>query len=68
MGKIKIKLLPDGSIKMETIGIKGPKCADYAEVLKRLADVKIEKIQKTDEFYESEVLETDEIQHLKDTY
>ena len=33
MGKMKIRLLPDGTIKMETEGIKGEKCADYAKVL-----------------------------------
>ena len=46
MGKIRIKLLPDGSIKMETEGIKGAKCVDYAKVLERLADAKIEKVEK----------------------
>jgi len=67
MGKIKIKLLPDGSIQMETEGIKGKKCMDYAKVLERLADAKIENIKKTKEYYESpEILELDEMQNLRD--
>lgn len=67
MGKIKIKLLPDGSIKMETEGIKGEKCADYAKILARLADAKIDTIEKTSEYYESdEISDLDEMQHLRD--
>ena len=66
MGKIKIRLFPDGSIQMETEGIKGKKCMDCAKVLERLADAKIHTIEKTEEFYEHEVIELDEQQHLKD--
>ncbi|MBE7712270.1 MAG: DUF2997 domain-containing protein [Cyanobacteria bacterium SIG26] len=66
MGKIKIKLLPDGTIQMDTEGIKGRKCLDYAKVLERLADAKIHSIERTEEYYQSEILELDEQQHLKD--
>ena len=66
MGKIKIRLLPDGTIQMDTEGIMGQKCMDYAKVLERLADAKIHSVEKTEEFYQSEVLELDEQQHLKD--
>lgn len=66
MGKLKIKLLPDGTIQMETKGIKGKKCMDYAKVLERLADAKIYKQAKTEEYYQEEILELDETQHLKD--
>lgn len=66
MGKLKIKLLPDGTIQMETEGIKGKKCMDYAKVLERLADAKIYKQAKTEEYYQQEILELDETQHLKD--
>ena len=27
--KMKIKLLPNGEIQMETLGVKGKKCLDY---------------------------------------
>lgn len=52
--QLKIKLLPNGEIKMETIGVKGKKCLDYVQMLKLLADVKITKQEFTNEYYESE--------------
>lgn len=66
MGKLKIKLLPDGTIEMETRGIKGKKCLDYAKVLEQLADAKTEKLTKTDDYYQDEYLELDESQNLSD--
>lgn len=67
MGKMKIRLLPDGTIQMETEGIKGKKCMDYAKVLERLADAKVYQLEKTEEFYQQEILELDETQRLGDT-
>ncbi len=67
MGKMKIRLFPDGTIQMETEGIKGKKCMDYAKVLQRLADAKISNIEKTEEYYQHEILELDETQRLGDT-
>ena len=64
MGKIKIRLYPDGSIGMETEGIKGKKCTDYAKVLARLADAKIQSVEKTEEYYQSEVVEQNQNQNL----
>ena len=52
--KLKIKLLPNGEIQMETHGIKGKKCLDYIDVLKKLVDVKITDTQLSQEYYESE--------------
>jgi len=66
MGKLKIKLLPDGTIEMETQGIKGKKCLDYAKVLEQLADAKNEKIVKTDEYNQYVYLELDDSQNLSD--
>lgn len=66
MGKMKIRLFPDGTIQMETEGIKGKRCMDYAKVLAKLADAKISGIEKTDEYYQTEVLRLDETQHLQD--
>lgn len=66
MGKMKIRLFPDGTIQMETEGIKGKRCMDYAKVLAKLADAKISSIEKTDEYYQTEVLSLDETQHLQD--
>ena len=66
MGKMKIRLFPDGTIQMETEGIKGKRCTDYAKVLAKLADAKIYSIDKTEEYYQQGVLELDETQHLGD--
>ena len=52
--KLKIKLLPNGEIQMETIGVKGKKCLDYIDVLKKLVDVKITDTQLSQEYYETE--------------
>ena len=66
MGKMKIRLFPDGTIQMETEGIKGKKCTDYAKVLEHLADAKIYTLEKTDEYYQSEILEINENQQLQE--
>ena len=52
--QLKIKLLPNGKIEMQTVGIKGKKCLDYVEMMKFLADMKIEKQEYTKEYYEAE--------------
>ena len=57
--KLKIKLLPNGEIQMETVGVKGKKCLDYIDVLKKLVDVKITDTQFSQEYYETEVLENE---------
>ena len=55
--QLKITLLPNGEIKMQTVGIKGKKCLGYVEMLKLLADVRIEKQELTSEYYEQETVE-----------
>lgn len=55
--KLKIKLLPNGEIKMHTEGIKGKKCLDYAKLLEQLADAKITTQELTPEYYETEIYE-----------
>ena len=59
--KLKIKLLPNGEIQMETVGIKGKKCLNYIEVLKKLVDAKITETQLSQEYYEteSEIVDTE---------
>ena len=59
--KLKIKLLLNGEIQMETVGIKGKKCLDYIEVLKKLVDAKITDTQLSQEYYEteSEIVDTE---------
>ena len=58
--KLKIKLLPNGEIQMETIGVKGKKCLDYIDVLKKLVDVKITDTQLSQEYYETESIVTND--------
>lgn len=52
--KLQIKLLPNGEIQMETQGVKGKKCLDYIEILKKIIDVKILDTQLSQEYYETE--------------
>lgn len=62
--KIKIRLLPNGEIQMETLGIKGKKCLEYVKILQKLIDARIVDTKLTDEYYEteSEVLTIDTAQ------
>lgn len=63
--QLKIKLLPNGEIQMETIGIKGKKCLDYIEVMQKIANIKIEKQEFKDEYYEEEQnIIQDDIQNI----
>ena len=52
--QLQIKILPNGEIQMKTLGIKGKKCLNYIEMMKMLADAKIEKQELTSEYYEEE--------------
>ena len=53
--QLKITLLPNGEVKLETIGIKGEKCLDYIPFMEKLGDLKIVKKEFTEEYYETEV-------------
>lgn len=67
--KMQIKLMPNGEIKMETIGVKGKKCDDYVELFKKLVDVKIIDLKHTDEYYETEnTIETDNSAEIRTEY
>ncbi len=59
--KMKIRLLPNGEIQMETIGVKGKKCLDYVKLFQKLVDAKITNTKLTNEYYESdsEIVATD---------
>ncbi len=52
--QLKIKLLPNGEIQMETIGIKGQKCLEYIPLMESIADIKITEQKFTEEYYEQE--------------
>ncbi len=57
--KMKITISPSGEIQMETIGVKGKKCLDYIEVLKKLVKVNVADTQLTQEYYETENVVSD---------
>ena len=52
--QLKIKLMPNGEIQMETIGIKGQKCREYIPLMESIADIKITEQKFTEEYYEQE--------------
>ena len=39
---------------MKTLGIKGKKCLDYIEILKKLVDVNVTNTELSQEYYETE--------------
>ena len=57
--KMKITISPSGEIQMETIGVKGKKCLDYIEVLKKLVKVNVADTQLTQEYYKTENVVSD---------
>lgn len=60
--KLKIKISPNGEIKMYTEGVKGKECEQYIRILENLIDVKITQKEYTQEYYEqeqSEIIITD---------
>lgn len=60
MGRqIKIKLLPNGKIQAETVGIKGPECLNYKDLIEKLTESKIIKEEKTSEYYETQAQTTE---------
>lgn len=54
MKQIQIKILPNGEIQAETIGIKGKKCMKYIPEIERLTNAAV-----IDSDFTKEYLETD---------
>lgn len=52
--KLQIKLLPDGTIQVETLGIKGKNCEGYISLIEELTNAKVVSKSYTKEFYETE--------------
>ena len=60
MGKkkqMKVRLLPDGSIKAETVGVKGKTCLKYMMLLEEMMNASIKDSSFKEEFYENEMEE-----------
>ena len=66
--QLKIKLLPNGLIEMETVGIKGKKCLDYAKFMEDIANAKITEQKLTDEYYQENETYQDNSQNLYEGY
>ena len=66
--KLKIKLLPNGIIEMETVGVKGKKCLEYAKFMEEIANAKIKSQNLTDEYYQDEEIIQDNNQNLYEQY
>lgn len=66
--KLKIKLLPNGIIEMETIGVKGKKCMEYAKFMEEIANAKIKSSKVTDEYFQNDELIQDNSQNLYERY
>lgn len=66
--KLKIKLLPNGIIEMETVGIKGKKCMEYTKFMEDLVNGKIQKQKYTDEYYQEEETYNNNRQNLYEKY
>lgn len=52
--EIEIEISPSGKVTARTIGIKGPRCLDVAELLARIVG-REESRELTSEYYETEV-------------
>jgi len=52
--KIQIRIFPDGTVKAETLGIKGQKCTDVIPLLESLLKAEALKAEYTREYYEVE--------------
>ena len=66
--KLKIKLLPNGLIEMETIGVKGKKCMEYAKFMEEIANARVKSQNLTDEYYQEEEIYNDGSQNLYERY
>lgn len=54
MKQIVIRILPNGEIKAETIGVKGGECMKYIDVLEKLTNAKVTDSAFTEEFLQME--------------
>lgn len=51
--ELEIEISPTGQVTVRTIGIKGPKCLDYADLLVRMIG-REESRELTSEYYEAD--------------
>jgi len=51
--EFEIEIGPDGKVTVRTIGVKGERCLDYADLFAQIIG-KTESVEKTVEYYEAE--------------
>lgn len=66
--QLKIKLLPNGLIEMETIGIKGKRCLEYGKFMEEIANAQITKQKLTEEYYQEVEAHHDDTQNIYEGY
>lgn len=54
MGKIKIRIYPNGYVEAQTVGIKGKKCKNYKPFIEKLFEGRIVDEQLNSEYFEDE--------------
>lgn len=59
--ELEIEISPSGKVTARTIGIKGPRCLDLADLLARIVG-REESRTLTNEYYETEQQVTDQLQ------
>lgn len=59
--ELEIEISPSGKVTARTIGIKGPRCLDLADLLARIVG-REESRTLTNEYYETEQQVTDHLQ------
>ena len=50
MKQIVIKILPNGEIKAETLGVKGGECLKYIDIIERLTNATVTDSEFTNEY------------------
>jgi len=49
--ELEIEILPDGTVRVETFGVKGPRCLEYAQLMEEIVGMTKETSLKS-EYYE----------------
>ncbi|MBR5597405.1 MAG: DUF2997 domain-containing protein [Lachnospiraceae bacterium] len=58
---IQVKLKPDGSMEMETHGVKGKQCLKYMDIFAEMLRAQITDSAFTEEYYETETVENTQV-------
>ena len=58
--QLQLRILSDGTIVAETVGIKGSQCTDYLELIEKLLQAKTVISSFTEEYYQTETTSSTE--------